>query len=323
MSLKQKNKIIKILKENPRITIDLLLEKFNDILTEYGENTISRRTLDRYKEKLILEGYDIVAKRINGKSIYELQSIPLYLSKEEELTFPLLLGLLNTEKKMNAVEWLKEALMEEFNFSKKDLDPYPYFVHVQPTLNAQDKLLILAGEIIEYMKKGQAIKFLYEKNGVEEFKQVAPLQIRYYDNRYYMLGSAIDEDTYEPKGFLQTYSLDKFVEKEVSPAVKETEEETEEIFYDFDELFKKTELEKKLNNSLGIWYDWKGNDTLKAIRFKFTDWAIGIIENKQVHPSQKTIEKTKDYLIIEISVWDNQDVLTFIKRFDGRCERLN
>lgn len=324
MSALRKKIIIKILKEHKRITIDDLLDKLNETLRiDYNKDPITRRTFDRDKKSLIDEGYNIVPKKSNGNNYFVLESLLINLTREEELTFPLLLGLLDTEKKMNAVEWLKDALMEEFNFSKKDLDPYPYFVHVQPTLNAQDKLLILAGEIIEYMKKGQAIKFLYDKNGVEEFKQVAPLQIRYYDNRYYMLGSAVDDDTYKPKGFLQTYSLDKFVDKMVYTAVKETEQKTEEIFYDFEELFKITELEKKLNNSLGIWYDWKGNDTLKIIRLKFTDWAMGIIENKQVHPSQKIIEKTKDYLIIEINVWDNQDVQTFIKKFDGKCLRLN
>ena len=324
MSALRKKIIIKILKEHKRITIDDLLDKLNETLRiDYNKDPITRRTFDRDKKSLIDEGYNIVPKKSNGNNYFVLESLPINLTREEELTLPLLLGLLDTEKKMNAVEWLKDALMEEFNFSKKDLDPYPYFVHVQPTLNAQDKLLILAGEIIEYMKKGPAIKFLYDKNGVEEFKQVAPLQIRYYDNRYYMLGSAVDDDTYKPKGFLQTYSLDKFVDKMVYTAVKETEQKTEEIFYDFEELFKITELEKKLNNSLGIWYDWKGNDTLKIIRLKFTDWAMGIIENKQVHPSQKIIEKTKDYLIIEINVWDNQDVQTFIKKFDGKCLRLN
>ena len=45
----------------------------------------------------------------------------------------------------------------------KNLDPYPYFVHVQPSLNAQDKLLILAGEIIEYMKKDKPLNFSMKK----------------------------------------------------------------------------------------------------------------------------------------------------------------
>jgi hypothetical protein len=92
-------------------------------------------------------------------------------------------------------------------------------------------------------------------------------------------------------------------------------------FYDFNDLFKKTELEKKLNNSLGIWYDWKNNNILKTFRLKFTDWAIGIVENKKVHRSQKIIERTKDYIIIEITVWDNPEIEFFIKQFRGYCEK--
>ena len=45
------------------------------------------------------------------------------------------------------------------------LKSYPYFVNAQPTLNSQDDLLMLAGKIIEYIKKGQAILFQYQKNG--------------------------------------------------------------------------------------------------------------------------------------------------------------
>lgn len=324
MSVLRKKLIIKILKEKKLISIDDLLDKLNEVLrTDYNQDPITRRTFDRDKKSLIEEGYEIVSKKLNGSHYFTLEACPINLTKEEELTFPLLLGLLNTEEKMNAVEWLKLALMEEFNFSKKDLNPYPYFVHVQPTLNAQDKLLILAGEIIEYMKRGQAIKFLYEKTNGEEFKQVAPLQIRYYDNRYYMLGSSINEDTNLPTGFLQTYTLDKFTNKEVYPAVKETDDDSEEIYYDFEGLFKKTKLEERLNNSMGIWYDWKDNNILKTFKLKFTDWAMGIIDNKKIHPSQKTIEKTKDYLIIEISVWDNLETQAYIDRFGDTCESLN
>jgi hypothetical protein len=81
-------------------------------------------------------------------------------------------------------------------------------------------------QIIEYIKKGQAILFNYQKKAVTEFKQVAPLQIRYYDNRYYMLASMIDEKTDQPTNQLQTYCLDMFVEKKVNPAVDESDENT-------------------------------------------------------------------------------------------------
>ena len=49
------------------------------------------------------------------------------------------------------------------------------FLYHQLKLNQQDQLLLLSGQIIDYIKKGQAIRFLYEKKGVVAMRQVAPL----------------------------------------------------------------------------------------------------------------------------------------------------
>jgi hypothetical protein len=319
--------IVKLLRER-KLTVDEIMVSLNNILNnEYGFEPISRRTFDRAKESLIENGYQINSRKFNVRNYFVLEGYPdnLNLTQEEQLTFPLLIGLLDTEKTMNSVEWLKLTLMDEFGYSKEDLNPFPYFLHIQPTLNSQDKLLIMAGKIIEYIKKGQAIKFLYNKKGVEGMRQVAPLQIRYYDNRYYLFGSAIDEETYEPTNLLQTYNMDKFVGIEVMPAIKETEEVLEEdilIFYDYDSLYKTTRLEELLKHSLGVWYDWKNNQ-LKTYRLKFTDWAMGIMENKKIHPSQVVKEKKSDFLIVEITVWDNHEIDYFLGRFGDKCERLN
>jgi len=319
--------IVKLLREK-KLSIEELLTELNDILKDdYGFEPISRRTFDRAKESLIENGYQINSRKFNGRNYFVLEGYPdnLNLTQEEQLTFPLLIGLLDTEKTMNSVEWLKSALMDEFDYSKEDLNPYPYFVHVQPTLNSQDKLLILAGKIIEYIKKGQAILFQYQKKGITEFKQVAPLQIRYYDNRYYLLASTIDVTTYQPTNLLQTFTLDMFVEKNVNPAVDESDEnaiEPKHIFFDYDTLYKATRIKELLKHSLGIWYDWKENK-LKTFRLKFTDWAMGIVKNKKIHPSQKTIQDTPENLIIEITVWENHEIDYFLGRFGDKCERLN
>lgn len=319
--------IVKLLRER-KLSIEELLTELNDILKDdYGFEPISRRTFDRAKVSLIENGYQINSRKFNGRNYFVLEGYPdnLNLTKEEQLTFPLLIGLLDTEKTMNSVEWLKSALMDEFDYSKEDLSPYPYFVHVQPTLNSQDKLLILAGKIIEYIKKGQAILFQYQKKGITEFKQVAPLQIRYYDNRYYLLASTIDVTTYQPTKLLQTFTLDMFVEKNVNPAIDESDEnaiEPKYIFFNYDTLYKATRLEELMKHSLGIWYDWKENK-LKTYRLKFTDWAMGIVKNKKIHPSQKTIQDTPENLIIEITVWENHEIDYFLGRFGDKCERLN
>ncbi len=319
--------ILKLLRKKS-YTIDELLNALNECLYEdYNCKAISRRTFDRAKEQLIDKGYHIISQKINGTNYFVLQDSPenTVLTEEEQLTFPLLLGLLETERKMNAVEWLKTALKDEFNFSDNDLKSQPYFIHVQPSLNNQDELLLLAGKIIDYIKKGQAISFLYPKNNKFEFKQVAPLQIRYYDNRYYLLGSSYDEKTGQPTNLLQTYTIDLIEGKQVYPAVDESDENEltdNPIYFDYNDLYKETRLEELLSNSIGIWYKWKEN-SLKTYKLKFTSWAMGIIKNKKIHPSQKTIEETNDYLIIEITVWENDESNNYFNRFMDKCERLN
>lgn len=319
--------ILKLLRKKS-YTVDELLNALNECLYEdYNCKAISRRTFDRAKEQLIDKGYRIISQKINGTNYFVLQDSPenTVLTEEEQLTFPLLLGLLETERKMNAVDWLKIALKDEFNFSDNDLKSQPYFIHVQPSLNNQDELLLLAGKIIDFIKKGQAISFLYPKNNKFEFKQVAPLQIRYYDNRYYLLGSSYDEKTGQPTNLLQTYTIDLIEDKQVYPAVDESDENEltyEPIYFDYVDLYKKTRLEELLRHSIGIWYDWKEN-SLKTYKLKFTGWAMGIIKNKKIHPSQKLIEETNDYLIIELTVWDNPETRNYFNRFLDTCEWLN
>ena len=322
-----KRYIIKILRENKK-TLDELWTEINTILNnECGIDAISKSTFDRAKKSLIDEGYQIISKKIQRKNYFVLEGFPenMSLTEEEKLTFPLLIGLLETEKKMASVEWLKSTLMDDFGYSDKDLKSYPYFVNAQPTLNSQDDLLMLAGKIIEYIKKGQAILFQYQKKGITSFKQVAPLQIRYYDNRYYLLASTIDDITYKPTNLLQTFTLDMFVEKNVYPALDESDEnatEPKHIFFDYETLYKATRLEELLKHCLGIWYDYKENN-LKTYRLKFTDWTMGIVKNKKIHPSQKIIQDTPENLIIEINVWENHEIDYFLGRFGDKCERLN
>ena len=322
-----KKLILKTLRENKR-TIEVLLEKVNDLLyTDFSMKNIERRTLDRALKGLRDEGFNINPKNINGVFYYILDesSNSEQLTEEEQLTFPLLLGLLDTERNMKAVDWIKSVLTDEFNFSKNDLITHPYFVNVQPAINNQDKLLILAGKIIDFMKKGRAIQFLYDKSGVVELKQVAPLQIRYYHNRYYMLGSTIDDKTNQPINLLQTFTLDMFVDNQVYPAIEESDEDNideKHIYFDYDDLYKATNLEGLLQHSIGIWYDREVN-ILKTFRIKFTSWAMGIVKNKKIHPSQKTIQDTPEFLIIEISVWDNRETNNYFSRFWDNCEILN
>ena len=50
---------------------------------------------------------------------------------------------------------------------------------------------------------------------------------------------------------------------------------------------------------------------------------MGIMENKKIHPSQVVKETNSEFLIVEITVWENHEMDYFLGRFGDKCERLN
>ena len=169
------------------------------------------------------------------------------------------------------------------------------------------------------------IQFLYRKNdGQLAFKKVAPLQIRYYDDRYYLIACSWDEELHKPSHLLQTFVLDAIVDYEVYAAVNEdaSDVDSNEMYFDYDVLLKQTQLENILKNSLGIWYDWKENK-LKTFTIKFTGWGMNWIKNKKIHPSQKIVSETNAYILVKITVWDNPEIDYFLGRFGNYAELIS
>ena len=337
------NMILSIIKNNTA-NHKQLTELVNEELIHDNDEAVSERTITRDINVLKSKGYEIISKKGHENKNYyfiesEVDNLDL-LSEKEIKTLPILMGLLKTEENLSSVNWLKKTLKSEFNFTLKELDPSPYFVKTNPSINFKEDLMLLTAEIIEYIKKGQAIYFEYFKQN--NSKYVAPLQVRYYDGRYYLLGTEIDENNdYHPKSLLTTYSIDNIVNLSVVPAIKEeSHNHGEHIFFDYIKLYKESHLELLLKHSFGIMYQSHiNNNKIKKYRFKFTNWAISYVENKIFHPSQKIIEKTKEYIIIELTLWeildynklekegiefwDNKEVDFFVGRFGDKCERLN
>lgn len=337
------NMILSIIKNNTA-NHKQLTELVNEELIHDNDEAVSERTITRDIKVLKSKGYEIISKKGHENKNYyfiesEVDNLDL-LSEKEIKTLPILMGLLKTEENLSSVNWLKKTLKSEFNFTLKELDPSPYFVKTNPSINFKEDLMLLTAEIIEYIKKGQAIYFEYFKQN--NSKYVAPLQVRYYDGRYYLLGTEIDENNdYHPKSLLTTYSIDNIVNLSVVPAIKEeSHNHGEHIFFDYIKLYKESHLELLLKHSFGIMYQSHiNNNKIKKYRFKFTNWAISYVENKIFHPSQKIIEKTKEYIIIELTLWeildynklekegiefwDNKEVDFFVGRFGDKCERLD
>jgi hypothetical protein len=336
-------KLIPSIIKNNTANLYELTKLINEKLIHDNLPNVSERQILRDIKTLKLRGYEIVSKKGDYKKNYyviESQNDDLDLTDNEKKTLPIMMGLLNTENNLSIVNWLKNKLKLEFNFSSKELDPNPYFIKTTPSINFKEELMLLTVEIIEYIKNSQAIYFDYFKQN--NTKYVAPLQVRYYDGRYYLLGTEIDEDNdYKPKSLLTTYSIDNILNLSIAPAIKEEmHNHGDYIFFDYNKLYKDSHIEILLKNSFGIFYNSiLERNRVKKYRFKFTDWAISYVGNKIFHPSQKVIEKTKEYVIIELTlweimdnkifkeqgleVWDNKEVDFFIGRFGDKCEWLD
>lgn len=300
MNYKDLKKDAKRLKMIPSIikngyhNLESLTTEVNKKLLHDNLETVGERTIHRDLTKLNSRGISIKSVKTKEYNYYVILSEEddLDLSENEIKTLPILMGLLKTEENLSIIKWLKDKLKNEFNFSSQELDPSPYFVKTSPSINFKEELMLLTTEIISYIKKEQAILFAYKEP--QNYKNVAPLQVRYFDGRYYLLGIEFDdENNYETKNELITYSIDNIIEKKIKQAVKEVDGFDDElIYFNYNKLYKESHLEILMEYSLGIMYNriYKRN-RVKKYRFKFTGWAISYIANKKFHPSQKTIEK--------------------------------
>jgi hypothetical protein len=305
----------------------MLFEKFNNYLEAEGYDKKSLKTLDRIIEKMIEEDYEFLFGLEGHKRIIKLNFTPnkLLLNKNEMNAFPLIFGNMQTEDELPTVKKIKELVSHEYGFKEKDLIDSKYFVKTEPEINNHGKIILLAGKLISYAKKGIAVKYWYKnKQGIEDFKYIAPLQIRLYDSRYYLLGLDVDSETGKASDILKNYSLDTFLNYEVGQAYYESVDglnETKVITFDHDALYKKSELNNKLKHSIGIWYD--PENQLRIFKIKFYDWAKGIVLNKKLHYSQKVIENKANYVTIQLAIWDNHEIDFILGRFGDKCERLD
>lgn len=320
-------KIIEDLLFNQTLSKKELLDKFNDRLETINISKRKEKVLERIINKMENEDDYVFDKRTPGhERTYTILSIPndVILTDEEKLAFPVMIGLMPSEKTIPTVSKIKKLIQNDYGLDDSEIETGKFFFKSEPEINNHRKIILLAGKLIDFAKKGIAIKYVYKnKSGIEDFKFIAPLQIRLYDHRYYLLGLDLDENN-EPKDILKNYCLDTFSNYEVFGADLETEDganSDEPIRFNHEEYYKKSNLENKLTNSIGIWYD--PDNHLITYRLKFYDWAKGHVLNRKLHHSQQTIDDIDNYVIIRITVWDNFEIDYILNRYGAACERLN
>lgn len=150
--------------------------------------------------------------------------------------------------------------------------------------------------ILEAIKSRRVLLFDYASfiTGELKSRQVLPLLLKQYRNRWYMISYDLDKKTYI------TYALDRIEELNLS---NETAERPKD--FDPDNYFK---------HAIGI---TSGNTEPLQVKLKATVIASKYLDSLPLHPSQKVVEFNDDHVIFQLTVNISEELIREILSFGG------
>lgn len=338
------NTIVKLIKRNQDkgiTSLSFLLEKLNEHVEVNGDREVNVRTLERDIAKLREYGAKIDVERVGRKCVYVLKNKFDFkgelLSEEEERTLPFLLEIIQSQREFEAITWLKSNL-HNLGIEFSDRGEKHFIMH-QPEMKNHDKILRLSSKLIEHIERQEAVQFLYNPVNLgkeQKMQLVAPLQVRSYDGRFYLVGCYWGSKG--PYENITVYALDRIEGLNVDAAVDDDEyermleesvdsDEAPVFHFNHKKLAKSVGLKNYFDHSIGLMV-YAGKSPVE-IYFKCRDWVVGYLENRPLHSSQRVMEVLphqialrKDEVVISICVHDTVEVDFATARFRNDCVRL-
>ena len=217
------------------------------------------------------------------------------LEEEERSTLPFLMGILKRYETLPAVRRILGQLIEHYRLNEEDLEGASAVFHSAPTLHVQGhgkssekNVVELAIQLLGHIRREELIEFNYSSVAFIEADMttlhchtVMPLQIRLYDNLYYL--SAVPHN----EKHLLTFRLDQIHRLRVDIA---TDEKEQPIHFDRKKVEKAMGLRSHFKHVLGVW-NHATEDQVYDIRVEFFEWAASYAKRLQFHPTQTLIHR--------------------------------
>lgn len=214
------------------------------------------------------------------------------LEDSERFTLPLLSGILKRYERIPAVQKILEKLPEIFNVNADEMQAASMVYMHGPRLALlhdaafEDKIIQLAVSILEHIHNEIQIEFNYlpVNAGAASIKEitlhnVAPMQIRYYEYYYYLIG--IDMN----KNRVVNFRLDHIHRLKIEAL----ENDAGQIqYFNFKALELKYRLKDLYKHVLGVW-TFADAIPVYEIKIEFVEWAASYVRKLILHPSQKLI----------------------------------
>ncbi len=248
--------------------------------------------------------FNIIFSRSTQKySFHEDSPIPEFnlLDDGERMTLPFLVGILQPYQNIPAVKKVLLGLEDTFDIEEKELKTAKAIVIPKPSLLNEKKIIALSITLLGHISRKECVKFDYisvhhldERLNEFSIHKVIPLEIRLYENLYYLIGYN------KVKNKISNYRLDQIVQSKVFPL---TVENSNEIEYFTDKFVNSLRLKEYFENSIGVWCH-EDFETVETVEITFSNWAASYVQRLPLHRTQEIIEinKLKNELTLEIKI---------------------
>jgi hypothetical protein len=297
--------ILDFLKEQAfmRASFAQIHEHLNQLLPTLGLKSISRRSLEADLQVLKTNATEkLLHVRVSKKHYYQLIAEP-----------------------QSAVsEALQGSMLQQIaqqlgaKFQEPNLKLQDKLVFSLSALNDDGQSLQMAATCLQAIEQQYLLQFLYQSafgTYKSRLQVVAPLQVRFYEGRFYLVACEWSERQKAPKQQIKVFAFDLIENYVAVPALAEREDgaEGELQHFSWQQMAQEVELKTHFKHCLGI---ARFKESIpELIRLKFTDWAISYIKSRRLHSSQRIVVDNPNYIVVELYIYRTYELSMLLSRF--------
>jgi hypothetical protein len=297
--------ILDFLKEQAfmRASFAQIQEHLNQLLPTLGLKAISRRSLEADLQVLKTNATEkLLHVRVSKKHYYQLIAEP-----------------------QSAVsEALQGSMLQQIaqqlgaKFQEPNLKLQDKLVFSLSALNDDGQSLQMAATCLQAIEQQYLLQFLYQSafgTYKSRLQVVAPLQVRFYEGRFYLVACEWSERQKAPKQQIKVFAFDLIENYVAVPALAEREDgsEGELQYFSWQQMAQEVELKTHFKHCLGI---ARFKESIpELIRLKFTDWAISYVKSRRLHSSQRIVVDNPNYIVVELYIYRTYELSMLLSRF--------
>lgn len=297
--------ILDFLKEQAfmRASFAQIQEHLYQLLPTLGLKPISRRSLESDLQFLKSNSTEqILHVRVSKKHYYQLVTKPQEaVSEALQMSMLQQIGQQLGAKIQEPQHMLQDKLV--FSFS---------------ALNDDGQSLQMAATCLQAIEQQYLLQFLYQSafgTYKSRLQVVAPLQVRFYEGRFYLVACEWSERQKTPKQQIKVFAFDLIENYVAVPALAEREDgaEGELQYFSWQQMAQEVALKTHFKHCLGI---ARFKESIpELIRLKFTDWAISYVKSRRLHSSQRIVVDNPNYIVVELYIYRTYELSMLLSRF--------